>query len=715
MSADHSPTHARARRARTVGVGAALLLAPAAALPAAALPAAAHAPATHVVGAALPAAAPPDTPAAATSPTLLNAFQSDFYSHPEVRRGVTAQLWDRDAAAALVGVEVVFTVDDLEYRETTDHLGVALAGVDAPAGATVTVAFPGSATHAAATDTVVLTEETPWPVTDVGFAVDQGTYDADVRPVTLRDALHSTLDELGTLPGVQFGVTTFGYSQEGPVLVRVPATAKRADVDDVFTQLAAGDAAPRRGIDAIYGTLYPGMARTDSTKCVVLATTAPDTASDNDVNSAISALREWPAKLFAVVDAGPDGADYRRIAEASGGVAFDAAAIQDDPAPLVAALKQRCDARVTLTADLGVTVTDGLETVRPGEQVTATVVVTNSGPIEARYAGAVLSLPAEMDILFASDSGELHGHDDVTTVTWDLAEIPAGESRTLQVVYRVPDDAADGTAIEARVEAHHVDVEIEPTPEDTLAYDSTTVVADPPPATLGLWYLTNALAGDPHEISEGFAFGPAATEVYLGDWDGDGVDTPAHREDSTFFVRNSNTPGDPDASTAYGRAGDVVYVGDWDGDGVDTFAVRRGNEFLVSNDFSGGEADVRFWYGRADDEVFVGDWDGDGKDTIAIRRGNAFHVRNTLTTGNATQVFWYGRPGETVLVGDWDGNGTDTIAIRRGDQVHVNNALTSGNATRVTVFATDADHVLVGDIDGDGTDTLGVYLGISSR
>ena len=665
MSADHSPTHARARRARTVGVGAALLLAPAAALPAAA-----HAPATHVVGAALPAAAPPDTPAAATSPTLLNAFQSDFYSHPEVRRGVTAQLWDRDAAAALVGVEVVFTVDDQEYRETTDHLGVALAGVDAPAGATVTVAFPGSATHAAATDTVVLTEETPWPVTDVGFAVDQGTYDADVRPATLRDALHSTLDELGTLPGVQFGVTTFGYSQEGPVLVRVPATAKRADVDDVFTQLAAGDAAPRRGIDAIYGTLYPGMARTDSTKCVVLATTAPDTASDNDVNSAISALREWPAKLFAVVDAGPDGADYRRIAEASGGVAFDAAAIQDDPAPLVAALKQRCDARVTLTADLGVTVTDGLETVRPGEQVTATVVVTNSGPIEARYAGAVLSLPAEMDILFASDSGELHDHDDVTTVTWDLAEIPAGESRTLQVVYRVPDDAADGTAIEARVEAHHVDVEIEPTPEDTLAYDSTTVVADPPPATLGLWYLTNALAGDPHEISEGFAFGPAATEVYLGDWDGDGVDT---------------------------------------------FAVRRGNEFLVSNDFSGGEADVRFWYGRADDEVFVGDWDGDGKDTIAIRRGNAFHVRNTLTTGNATQVFWYGRPGETVLVGDWDGNGTDTIAIRRGDQVHVNNALTSGNATRVTVFATDADHVLVGDIDGDGTDTLGVYLGISSR
>ena len=226
----------------------------------------------------------------------------------------------------------------------------------------------------------------------------------------------------------------------------------------------------------------------------------------------------------------------------------------------------------------------------------------------------------------------------------------------------------------------------------------------------GQWYLTNGLAGIPQDLVDPIAFGPGTPDVYLGDWDGDGIDTPAYRVGNTFYIRNSLTSGAPDDQMAYGQPGDVVYVGDWDGDGKDTFAVRRGNEFFVSNTLDGGEADVRFWYGKPDDEPFVGDWDGDGKDTIAVRRGNAWHVRDTLTSGNATLVFWYGRPGEPVLVGDWDGDGRDTPAIRRGTQVHVRNTLTSGNATYVPNFGQADDIVLVGDLTGDGKDTLGIYV-----
>ena len=43
------------------------------------------------------------------------------------------------------------------------------------------------------------------------------------------------------------------------------------------------------------------------------------------------------------------------------------------------------------------------------------------------------------------------------------------------------------------------------------------------------------------------------------------------------------TSGPADSVIGYGEAGDEVFVGDWDGDGVDTFAVRRGNVFYLKN------------------------------------------------------------------------------------------------------------------------------------
>src|SRR4051812_23962658 len=44
---------------------------------------------------------------------------------------------------------------------------------------------------------------------------------------------------------------------------------------------------------------------------------------------------------------------------------------------------------------------------------------------------------------------------------------------------------------------------------------------------------------------------------------------------SWFYLRNSNSTGNVDASFVYGDPGDVAVVGDWDGDGGATVGIYR--------------------------------------------------------------------------------------------------------------------------------------------
>src|SRR3954462_5376466 len=59
-------------------------------------------------------------------------------------------------------------------------------------------------------------------------------------------------------------------------------------------------------------------------------------------------------------------------------------------------------------------------------------------------------------------------------------------------------------------------------------------------------------------------FGDPTDEVFYGDWDGDGTDTPMTRKSNVF--RTSDTNGSLKSVFAYGDAGDVVVIGDWNGD-----------------------------------------------------------------------------------------------------------------------------------------------------
>jgi hypothetical protein len=220
------------------------------------------------------------------------------------------------------------------------------------------------------------------------------------------------------------------------------------------------------------------------------------------------------------------------------------------------------------------------------------------------------------------------------------------------------------------------------------------------------FYLTNGTTGGPAEVV--FRDTQPASEILVGDWDGDGVDSFGFRSGSSYAFKNSHAPTPPDMTVSYGRAGDVVLVGDWDGDGDDTLAVRRGNTYYIKNSFTGGPADITVAYGRPSDVVLVGDWNGDGTDTLAVRRGSTYYIKNSFSGGAADITVGYGRATDIVLVGDWNGDGTDTLAVRRGNTYYLKNSFTGGAADITFAYGTATDITFVGDWNGDGLDTLGV-------
>ncbi|MGY1821246.1 hypothetical protein [Geodermatophilus sp. SYSU D00079] len=236
-----------------------------------------------------------------------------------------------------------------------------------------------------------------------------------------------------------------------------------------------------------------------------------------------------------------------------------------------------------------------------------------------------------------------------------------------------------------------------------------------PVAGSGNVYYLSGAGNTSGQAQKVMVFGDPSDEVYFGDWDGDGVDTPMIRRGFGFHVA------DKDGKTVnvfgYGDAGDEVLVGDWDGDGVDSLAVRRGNKFFVKNDNQkSGKADKEFYYGDAGDTVLVGDWDNDDKDTLIVRRGATYHVKNDTESGKAEYTFVFGEANDTILVGDWSnaaesksGDGADQLAVRRGFEYHLSSELGSGplKTDRVFGYGNPDDNVFVVSLPTDMVDENG--------
>ena len=188
--------------------------------------------------------------------------------------------------------------------------------------------------------------------------------------------------------------------------------------------------------------------------------------------------------------------------------------------------------------------------------------------------------------------------------------------------------------------------------------------------------------------------------------------------DTTFYLRNSNTTGIADSTITLGGAADFPIVGDWNGDGFDTPGVYRqttGEFFLSDSATNPAVIHYDFVLGVPGDQPIVGDWDGDGKDSVGVFRPSSglIYLKNSLVTGFADFTMVLGSPGDIGLAGDWDGDGKDTLGVYRpATQVFfiVNSVCNCAVIADTQVnFGSAGDTPFVGDWDGDGKSGIGVY------
>ena len=136
-----------------------------------------------------------------------------------------------------------------------------------------------------------------------------------------------------------------------------------------------------------------------------------------------------------------------------------------------------------------------------------------------------------------------------------------------------------------------------------------------------------------------------------------------HRPDEArIYVHNSLRSGEADYAFYFGDLGDEPYVGDFNGNDVDSFGLRRdaaGVAFIGRSSRTSGADGVTF--GNPGDQIVAGDWDGDGVSTMAAYRpsNGRLYYRNSNRSGAADGSIYLGM-GLRVLVA----SGIDPTTIR---------------------------------------------------
>jgi hypothetical protein len=159
-----------------------------------------------------------------------------------------------------------------------------------------------------------------------------------------------------------------------------------------------------------------------------------------------------------------------------------------------------------------------------------------------------------------------------------------------------------------------------------------------------------------------FFFGNPGDVPLAGDFNGDGCDTVSiyRPSEGRVFIINELGSGDQGlgaAETSYyfGNPGDKPFVGDFDGDGIETIGLHRESTGFVyfRNTHTQGVADNAFFFGDPGDRLVAGDWTGDGTDSPAVFRPSdtTFYFRHTNTQGNADDRLVLGDSGWLPVAG----------------------------------------------------------------
>ena len=164
----------------------------------------------------------------------------------------------------------------------------------------------------------------------------------------------------------------------------------------------------------------------------------------------------------------------------------------------------------------------------------------------------------------------------------------------------------------------------------------------------GYVYLRNTNTQGPADIK--FFFGNPGDVPIAGDFNGDGCDTVSiyRPSNQTFYIinklgANDGGLGAADFSYVFGNPGDKPFVGDFDGDGIETVGLHRESTGLVyfRNSHTPGNADNQFIFGDPGDRLVAGDWTGNGVFSPALFRpsNTTMYFRYTNTQGNADNQF----------------------------------------------------------------------------
>jgi hypothetical protein len=179
----------------------------------------------------------------------------------------------------------------------------------------------------------------------------------------------------------------------------------------------------------------------------------------------------------------------------------------------------------------------------------------------------------------------------------------------------------------------------------------------------GFVYLRNANTQGVANIR--FFFGNPGDIPLAGDFDGDGCDTVSiyRPSEARIYVinqlgANDGGLGAADFNYIFGNPGDKPFVGDFNGDGVDTIGLHRESTGFVyfRNSHTQGVANNSFFFGDPGDRLVAGDWGIiDGIDTPGIYRpsNTTFYFRHTNTQGNANGQFGWGSPEWLPVAGSY--------------------------------------------------------------
>jgi hypothetical protein len=277
-------------------------------------------------------------------------------------------------------------------------------------------------------------------------------------------------------------------------------------------------------------------------------------------------------------------------------------------------------------------------------------------------------------------------------LAWGIAEgiLPGVEVKAGQLIGWDGDSGnAEGTIPHLHWEVHLNGAVVNPTPHADAALrilEAGAVAVEPACAeglvcdsvvsveSSGVWSLWDQIEWPAEKTS--FYYGNPGDLPFMGDWDGDGIESPGlYRQlDGFVYVRHSNTQGIADLEFFFGNPDDVPLVGDFDGDGRDSVSIWRISEarvYIINELGADGEglgaADYFIDLDSSSFVPFVGDFDGDGTDTIGYHdpSNSTVSLRNSNSAGEPDATFSYGDPGDRIIVGDWDGDGDDTVGTYR--------------------------------------------------